>query len=627
MTDNKNIISKTSLDVEKINNDLKKLGKKPLSNAHKEFLVAFTEGNHEKIRYLTPQTRANYKSAILKKNKIVLIEKEILEDEQKITDVNLILFLEQAKYRVIVQENIEASKRIELNESFRDWWLKKVEQGWGKICILGSEPPHIHNSYISPKLLDEKCNDEISALSIEGFISELDKNNINKALVYASAGYGKTSLLKYLAVELNKQEKYSNYIAIPISLKRYNQISNLPLEDYIKDLFLEVYQEEVSELIKNGSVVFLLDGLDMDSGEQTQRIIYMVTNLINSFPKNKYLVTCKNPDYKIDEFRRFKLLGFKDEEKNRFIRDWLSFKSRKCGDKSEEFTKHVQNMIDIAKKAEMFTESPLHLSLLCLALYKREKEKIEEILNNNNHLNLFHEAIINLLKWDDERNFEDERFRDHEKGRIYKIMSEIQREELLGFISLQMIRDGGCNDVRDKENMYYVDSDMLIDWISQWLIDNWNPKRSKSDWFLKAEQILQDIEIQDGILIDRGYIGYSFVHTELRNYFAARAIAKQYGNKDILKSAIEMTTTQHKQKAMIQTLDALFDGETLVPEVPLNIKSGTRVRIIVESLSPDNKPTPKSFLQTAKSLKLQGQPDWSENIDQYLYGENISENA
>ena len=88
-----------------------------------------------------------------------------------------------------------------------------------------------------------------------------------------------------------------------------------------------------------------------------------------------------------------------------------------------------------------------------------------------------------------------------------------------------------------------------------------------------------------------------------------------------------MTTKQHKQKAMIQTLDALFDGETLVPEVPLNLKSGTRVRIIVESLSPDNKPTPKSFLQTAKSLKLQGEPDWSENLDQYLYRENISDNA
>ena len=88
-----------------------------------------------------------------------------------------------------------------------------------------------------------------------------------------------------------------------------------------------------------------------------------------------------------------------------------------------------------------------------------------------------------------------------------------------------------------------------------------------------------------------------------------------------------MKATQYQQKVMIQTLDALFDGVTLVPEVPLNIKSGTRVRIIVESLLPETKITPRSFLQTAKSLNLQGKPDWSENIDQYLYGENSSDNA
>ncbi len=92
-------------------------------------------------------------------------------------------------------------------------------------------------------------------------------------------------------------------------------------------------------------------------------------------------------------------------------------------------------------------------------------------------------------------------------------------------------------------------------------------------------------------------------------------------NKDI------MSAKQHMQKIMIQTLDALFDGVTLVPEVPLNIKSGTRVRITVESLLPETKTNKQSFLQTAKSLNLQGKPDWSDNIDQYLYGESVSGNA
>ncbi|MEH1936877.1 MAG: hypothetical protein V7L14_24860 [Nostoc sp.] len=76
---------------------------------------------------------------------------------------------------------------------------------------------------------------------------------------------------------------------------------------------------------------------------------------------------------------------------------------------------------------------------------------------------------------------------------------------------------------------------------------------------------------------------------------------------------------------MPQELEAVFDGTALQLEVPLNLAPGTRVRIIVESLLPNEVKPHKTFLQTAQSLKLQGKPDWSEKIDQYLYGETLSE--
>jgi hypothetical protein len=77
---------------------------------------------------------------------------------------------------------------------------------------------------------------------------------------------------------------------------------------------------------------------------------------------------------------------------------------------------------------------------------------------------------------------------------------------------------------------------------------------------------------------------------------------------------------------MLQKLEAVFDGTALQPEVPLNLAVGTRVRIIVESVLPNEVKPSKTFLKTAQSLKLQGAPDWSEKIDQYLYGETLSEN-
>jgi hypothetical protein len=76
---------------------------------------------------------------------------------------------------------------------------------------------------------------------------------------------------------------------------------------------------------------------------------------------------------------------------------------------------------------------------------------------------------------------------------------------------------------------------------------------------------------------------------------------------------------------MLQELEAVFDGTALQLEVPLNLAPGTRVRIIVENV-PDEVKQPKTFLQTAQSLELQGVPDWSEKIDQYLYGETLPDN-
>jgi hypothetical protein len=76
---------------------------------------------------------------------------------------------------------------------------------------------------------------------------------------------------------------------------------------------------------------------------------------------------------------------------------------------------------------------------------------------------------------------------------------------------------------------------------------------------------------------------------------------------------------------MLQELEAVFDGTTLQLERPLDLAAGTRVRIIVEIVIANEAKPPKSFLETAQSLKLQGEPDWSEKIDQYLYGETLSD--
>ena len=69
---------------------------------------------------------------------------------------------------------------------------------------------------------------------------------------------------------------------------------------------------------------------------------------------------------------------------------------------------------------------------------------------------------------------------------------------------------------------------------------------------------------------------------------------------------------------MVTTIEAVFDGKVLRPQDPLALAPNTRVRITIETMeSGTGKPT--SFLDTARSLNLDGPPDWAMNIEAYLY--------
>ncbi|MEZ4526213.1 MAG: antitoxin family protein [Desulfobacterales bacterium] len=67
---------------------------------------------------------------------------------------------------------------------------------------------------------------------------------------------------------------------------------------------------------------------------------------------------------------------------------------------------------------------------------------------------------------------------------------------------------------------------------------------------------------------------------------------------------------------MMLTIEALYDGKVFLPLMPISLKPDTHVRIAV---LPHEEKT-ESFLNTARSLQLNGPPDWSEKLDEYLYG-------
>jgi len=67
---------------------------------------------------------------------------------------------------------------------------------------------------------------------------------------------------------------------------------------------------------------------------------------------------------------------------------------------------------------------------------------------------------------------------------------------------------------------------------------------------------------------------------------------------------------------MTIAIEAIYDGKNFLPVTPPALKPDTRAKIIVTP----HETKSASFLNTARSLNLDGPPDWSEKLDEYLYG-------
>jgi predicted DNA-binding antitoxin AbrB/MazE fold protein len=74
-----------------------------------------------------------------------------------------------------------------------------------------------------------------------------------------------------------------------------------------------------------------------------------------------------------------------------------------------------------------------------------------------------------------------------------------------------------------------------------------------------------------------------------------------------------------KTTAKAQVIDAVYDGRVFLPQQMPTLKANTRVRITVEQVKA-KRTKKKSFLETARSIKIDAPADFSANVDEYLYG-------
>ncbi len=297
-------------------------------------------------------------------------------------------------------------------------YADKYHSRYGKIRLLGmAEDIDLESVYTAVKFLDE--------LSIRMRFGSLDKieedyrnqkkrrfqtgeckpveggevANTNQYLyVLGNPGVGKSTFLRRIGLEAIKGAtgKYQHsVIPVMLELKQFNKGEVNLIAAITEELSYFGFPNKetvATELLNQGKLLLLLDGLDEVPNDYIDNVQNAITNLLTQFSDNRFILSCRIAAYKspINNFYTVEVADFDDEQIERFIGYWFN--------KEPEIGKDCWKKLSEPeyKASKELAQTPLLLTFLCL-VYEQDYDFPKQ------RSRLYLEALeILLKKWDNQ---------------------------------------------------------------------------------------------------------------------------------------------------------------------------------------------------------------------------------
>lgn len=333
-----------------------------------------------------------------------------------------------------------------------------------------------------------------------------------KLMILGKPGAGKTTFLKYLAIQSVEGKFKTELVPIFITLKDFAEANDkLNLLEYISQQLstCQVTDNHVVEIFQHNKGLVLLDGLDEVREEDSQRILKEIRDFSDQFRDNRFVMTCRiaAKEYTFEKFSEVEVADFDEKQIATFANNWFKDKPIKPDDFMERLQEN-NRIYDLAT-------NPLLLTLLCLVF-----EESGDFPANRSEL--YKEGLDALLKkWDAKRGI----YRDQ----VYKKLSVQRKEDLLSKIALNTFER---SDYFFKQK---VAEQQIIEYIRNLPDASTDPEALQLD----SERVLKSIEAQHGLLVERAKGIYSFSHLTFHEYFSAREfITVQQSSEPALKSLL-----------------------------------------------------------------------------------------
>jgi predicted NACHT family NTPase len=317
-------------------------------------------------------------------------------------------------------------------------------------------------------------------------------NERDRLFVLGKPGAGKTTFLKKLA-SLAANEKKIDRVPIFVSLNSL-AYSQKNLFDYIVNEFdvcgFPNAEKFIESILEKGKAIILFDGLDEIGREDSRQgqIIHEIENLIRQYHENKFIITCRNAanDYRFENFTYVEIADFTDYQVGAFVDKWFADDPEKSKKFQEDLGK------DEHQNLKELTHNPLLLGMLCLVFDETSYFPTKRGV-------IYRDAIEALMKkWDKERGVQREKISGFTPSFEKKLLEFLAYEYLI-------------------ENKIFFEKYGVVKKIDSGVL-------GRKNVVAESEDILDAIEAQHGLLIQRAEHVYSFSHLTFQEYFVAQYI-------------------------------------------------------------------------------------------------------
>jgi predicted NACHT family NTPase len=299
-------------------------------------------------------------------------------------------------------------------------------------------------------------------------------------MVLGQPGAGKSTFLRRIGLEALKGEAGGyKHKCVPVflELKQFRTgVVNLE-QAIVREFETCGFPDPISstqKLLANGKLLILLDGLDEVPTQQLDIAIDQIQDFADQYKQNRFIASCRTAAYqsRFIKFVDVTMADFDDTQIRQFIRHWFRTEKDMKVDTARRCWELLQEPKHAATKE--LAQTPLLLTLLCLVFDDTQNfpEKRAE---------LYKQALDVLLsKWAAEKRIQ--------RDPIYKDLSLTLETIMLGEIAYQKF----------KENRLFFSQQEIVSQIRDFLANNLNAPRH-----LDGEDVLQAIQIQQGILVER----------------------------------------------------------------------------------------------------------------------------